>query len=41
MATAGDVLYYEYQGPNITATRKASNKAIMDMQEDITHFQEQ
>ncbi len=41
MATAGDVLYYEYQSPNITATRKASNKVIMDMQEDITHFQEQ
>jgi hypothetical protein len=41
MATAGDVLYYEYQSPNIAATRKVTNKAIMDMQEDITHFQEQ
>ncbi len=41
MATAGDVIYYEYQGSNITPTRKVTNKAIMDMQEDITHFQEQ
>jgi hypothetical protein len=41
MATAGDVIYYEFQGSNISATQKASNKAIMDMQEDITHFQEQ
>ncbi|MDA0178747.1 M1 family aminopeptidase [Solirubrobacter phytolaccae] len=40
VATAGDVIYYQYQSANITATRKASNKAIMDMQEDITHFQE-
>ncbi len=40
MATAGDVIYYQYQSSNITAARKASNKAIMDMQEDITHFQE-
>ena len=41
MATAGDVLYYEAQSTNIAASRKASNKAIMDQQEDITHFQEQ
>ncbi len=41
MANAGDVLYYEYQSPNIAAARKATNKAIMDQQEDITHFQEQ
>ncbi|WP_084286159.1 M1 family aminopeptidase [Solirubrobacter soli] len=41
MASAGDVIYYEYQGSNITASRKVTNKAIMDMQEDITHFQEQ
>jgi hypothetical protein len=41
MATTGDVIYYEYQGSNIAASRKATNKAIMDMQEDITHFQEE
>ncbi|HWK29711.1 MAG TPA: M1 family aminopeptidase [Solirubrobacter sp.] len=41
MATAGDVLYYEAQSVNIADARKASNKAIMDQQEDITHFQEQ
>jgi len=41
VATAGDVLYYEAQAANITDTRKASNKVIMDQQEDITHFQEQ
>jgi hypothetical protein len=41
MATAGDVLYYEYQSPNIQPARKLTNKVIMDMQEDITHFQEQ
>jgi hypothetical protein len=41
VATAGDVLYYEAQAANITDTRKASNKLIMDQQEDITHFQEQ
>ena len=41
MATAGDVIYYEYQSAGIAAARKATNKAIMDMQEDITHFQEQ
>ena len=41
MATAGDVIYYEYQSSDIAAARKATNKAIMDMQEDITHFQEQ
>ena len=40
MATAGDVIYYEYQATGIAAARKATNKAIMDMQEDITHFQE-
>jgi len=40
LATAGDVIYYEYQGANITPSRKVTNKAIMDMQEDITHFQE-
>jgi hypothetical protein len=39
-ATAGDVLYYEFQSSNITAAKKLSNKAIMDQQEDITHFQE-
>ena len=39
--TAGDVIYYEYQSAGIAAARKATNKAIMDMQEDITHFQEQ
>ncbi|HET6551587.1 MAG TPA: M1 family aminopeptidase, partial [Solirubrobacter sp.] len=41
VATAGDVLYYEAQSQNISDTRKASNKAIMDQQEEITHFQEQ
>ncbi|MDA0162362.1 M1 family aminopeptidase [Solirubrobacter ginsenosidimutans] len=41
VATSGDVLYYEAQAANITDTRKASNKVIMDQQEDITHFQEQ
>ncbi len=41
MANQGDVLYYEYQSANISTTMKATNKAIMDMQEDITHFQEQ
>ena len=40
MATAGDVIYYEYQSSGIAAARKATNQAIMDMQEDITHFQE-
>ncbi|MDA0162361.1 M1 family aminopeptidase [Solirubrobacter ginsenosidimutans] len=40
-ATAGDVLYYEFQSSNIAAAKKLSNKAIMDQQEDITHFQEQ
>ncbi len=41
MATAGDVIYYEYQSTGIAAARKATNQAIMDMQESITHFQEQ
>src|SRR4051794_10457706 len=41
VANSGDVLYYEYQSANITPTRKTSNKAIMDQQEDITHFQEE
>ena len=41
VATAGDVLYYEFQSSNIAAARKATNKAIMDTQEDITHFAEQ
>ena len=41
MATAGDVIYYTYQSSAIAAARKATNVAIMDQQEDITHFQEQ
>jgi hypothetical protein len=40
MAGAGDVIYYEFQSANIAADRKVTNKAIMDQQEDITHFQE-
>ena len=40
-STAHDVIYYEFQSSNITAAKKASNKAIMDTQEAITHFQEQ
>jgi hypothetical protein len=40
MATAGDVIYYTYQSSNIAAARKATNTAIMNQQEDITHFQE-
>ena len=32
-------IYYEAQGSAITAARKATNKAIMDQQEDITNFQ--
>jgi hypothetical protein len=34
------VIYYQAQASGITATRKASNKVIMDMQEDITNFQQ-
>jgi hypothetical protein len=41
MATTGDVIYYEFQSSGISDTLKARNKGIMDMQEDITHFQEQ
>ena len=40
MATEGDVIYYEYQSAGIAAARKATNLAIMHMQEEITHFQE-
>jgi hypothetical protein len=40
MATAGDVIYYEFQSANISATQKAANLGIMNTQEDITHFQE-
>jgi Peptidase family M1 domain len=34
------IIYFQAQGSSLTATRKAQNKAIMDQQEDITHFQE-
>lgn len=37
-ANAG-VVYYEAQASSITATKKATNKAIMDTQADITDFQ--
>src|SRR3954451_5045879 len=40
MATAGDVIYYEFQSANISAAQKTANQAIMDQQEAITHFQE-
>src|SRR3954447_14184773 len=40
MANTGDTLFYEFQGSNIAAAKKLTNKAIMDTQEDITHFQE-
>ena len=33
------VIYYHAQATGITAAKKATNKAIMDMQEDITNFQ--
>ena len=33
------VIYYEAQAAAITTTKQASNKAIMDQQEDITLFQ--
>jgi aminopeptidase N len=39
IATTG-IVYTEAQGSTITATRKATNKAIMDQQEDITLFQQ-
>jgi hypothetical protein len=39
-ATAGDVLYYEFQSSNIAAAKKLSNQAIMDTQEDLTHLAE-
>jgi len=39
-AQAG-VVYYEAQASSITATKKATNKAIMDTQQDITDFQSQ
>jgi hypothetical protein len=39
-AGANGVLYYEAQDSNIAAARKLINKAAMDGQEDITHFQE-
>ena len=37
MATAGDVIYYEYQSSGIAAARKATNQAIMDMQEAVSY----
>jgi len=39
LASSG-VLYYQAQASAIADTRKASNKLIMDQQEDITTFQE-
>ena len=36
---ASGIQYYEAQGSSITTTKKASNKAIMDQQEDIVNFQ--
>jgi hypothetical protein len=35
-----NVLYYEAQAQNISTTQQATNKGVMDQQEDITHFQE-
>jgi hypothetical protein len=37
-STAGTI-YYEAQSQSITTTKQASNKTIMDQQEDITNFQ--
>jgi hypothetical protein len=34
------ITYFQAQGSSLTEARKATNKAIMDQQEDITHFQE-
>jgi len=34
------IVYFQAQGSSLSAARKAQNKAIMDQQEDITHFQE-
>jgi hypothetical protein len=34
------ITYFEAQGSSITEAQKATNKAVMDQQEDITHFQE-
>ena len=36
---ASGIQYYEAQGSSITAAKKATNKAIMDQQEDIVNFQ--
>ena len=36
---ASGIQYYEAQGSSITVAKKASNKAIMDQQEDIVNFQ--
>jgi hypothetical protein len=41
LATAGDILYYEYQSANITAAKKVSNEAIMTQQEAFTNFDAQ
>jgi hypothetical protein len=38
-ATTDGIIYYEAQGSSITDAKKASNKAIMDQQPDITRFQ--
>jgi hypothetical protein len=38
---ANDVVYFEAQDSAIAAARKVLNKAAMDQQEAITHFQEQ
>jgi Peptidase family M1 domain len=34
------IVYFQAQGSSLSVARKAQNKAIMDQQEDITHFQE-
>ena len=36
---ASGTLYYEFQSAGVPASRVASNKSIMDQQEDITNFQ--
>jgi hypothetical protein len=36
---ADGTLFYEYQSAGVAANRVASNKALMDQQEDITDFQ--
>jgi hypothetical protein len=36
---ASGIQYYEAQGSSLTASRKATNKAVMDQQEDIVNFQ--